>query len=162
MGSADSLENRQVVLEEIRRSLGIESWEPSKLSLDLKGLVPAGFHPENKSALYAPLAAFRAKCIVTILPTEPLAQSMDDCFRLEAEIGAALDADDFGYVDGNDVGDGCFRVFCYGRRKAKLIQLVTDVVNRVDWAKVTAGGQGERMYRAVAPWFRMEQRALRT
>lgn len=137
VGEPDSLEARARVLEEVRRHLGVDQWDDAKIDVGLSGIVPPGFQPENRAGLFNAMAAYRAKCVVTLRPRAGVDDWFDRCSRLESHLAEVLEADDQGFVDGNDVGGGEFRVFCYGKRKPALMSLVREVVGDPDWAKVS-------------------------
>lgn len=54
--------------------------------------------------------------------------SVDAAFALEDEIEQRLGLDESGHVDGNEVGQGTFVIFAYGRSLAALREVVESVV----------------------------------
>jgi hypothetical protein len=46
--------------------------------------------------------------------------SRDQLFSFEEKLNEALEDSGIGYVDGNDIGQGEFNIYCCGPRKAPL------------------------------------------
>ena len=135
LGEPDSLINRSTVLEQVKRHLGVGDWDDSKIELTLSGMVPPGFQPENRASIEPALAAYRAKCVVTLRPKGEIEEYLERCFEVENSLADALNSGDQGYVDGNDVGGGEFRIFCHGKRKEALRKIVDSALCSIDWAE---------------------------
>lgn len=136
LGGLDTLEARAQVLQEVRERLGVTNWDEPKIELSLGGLVPPDMQPENRAEMMVALASFRVQCIVSIPRLGPLAKDVGPCMELECRLAEDLASDDLGYVDGNDIDGALYRIFCYGKRKDRLIERVEAIVKDVDLAEV--------------------------
>ena len=123
----DSVEVRADILAQVARRVGVDKL-PRKVELQLTGVVPAEFAPETEIHVDKAMPNPRARVLAVY--REYRAEDFDLCVRFEDGLAKLLGGTEIGFVDGNDIGGGECRVFCFGPRKAPLLEAVRGYVER--------------------------------
>lgn len=116
----DSEEVRKKILVDIRERAGAVRLK--KVNLRVEAVCRPDLAPDNCLELSAPLPSARAQVIVTFHPKNEA--DLKRCFDFEVALEKELEGSEFGYVDGNDIGGGEFRIFCLGPKKTPLKEAV--------------------------------------
>lgn len=125
---ADSPQTRKEVLTSIAREIGIQASALKRVQFHIAGYVPERLASENRASVSKALPAARAKCIIEFGFT-----SMDEIGRLnavESHLEQALEKTEVGFVDGNDIEPGLYRIFCFGPKKAPLLSTIENELRK--------------------------------
>lgn len=131
----DSADVREKILQRVLDQVGGKVLNPKRIAVDLSSVVPISLANEETFELGDPLPSPRAKVVVRLPCPAGDMKAYDRCSALEKAIEDGLAGTGVGFVDGHDVGQGEFCIYCFGPRKKPL----QDAVDRLYKEHLQAG-----------------------
>jgi len=97
---------------------------PKKVTVELELVLPVHLARGSTYKFSRTLPGSSAK--VRIMFRYQSSQHLEHLMCLEEPLDEYLREDDLGYVDGNELGSGEYEIFCYGPKKAPLLDAVNE------------------------------------
>lgn len=120
----DSHELRDEFLSRIVQEIGGVDLTQGHFRYSLGGFVPRQFADDDSIHVTSAVPQFRARATLVFDVAGLSGEALDVYYRFGKALNRHLQATSAGFVDGDDLSEGAFSVYCFGKDKQALLDSI--------------------------------------